>query len=256
MALLLVATAFAANAQQPKNIVYDPNAEARTVGDFHGVQVSGGVALYLSQGSSNGVAVSTDDAKDVVKVKTEVKDGILKIFLEKNGGLLDWKSRRVKAYVTVKNLDRIDASGASAVIVTDKITADDFKLELSGASSFKGDLGVASFKLSLTGASSLKGTITASAAAYFDISGASAATIAGSTAKADIHISGASTLKGFDFIIESCNTEASGASSANITISKALKAEASGASNIRYGGEPSTINVESSGASSVKKRIL
>ncbi len=47
---------------------------------------------------------------------------------------------------------------------------------------------------------------------------------------------------------------ASGASNANVTVSQLLKAEASGASNINYKGDPSVRESNSSGASNIRHR--
>ena len=62
-----------------QNVVYDANAEVRKVGSFNGVSVGSGIALYLSQGNEQAVAVSAEDPKYVERIITEVKDGTLRI---------------------------------------------------------------------------------------------------------------------------------------------------------------------------------
>lgn len=232
LAILLIATA---QAQPTKTIVHDVNAEARTIGSFKGIQVSGGITVYLSQGTTEAIAISTDEAKNNNKVKTEVKNGILKIYME-NGSwnTWSWKSKSVKAYVTVKNLESIEASGACAVRLSDNLNTNNLKLDLSGASSFKGDITANTIRL--------------------DLSGASSATISGKATNAIIDASGASSIKAYDFEVEDCKAEASGASSIGVGVSKNLQAEASGASSIRYKGDPAIKNIAATGASSVKKK--
>ncbi len=254
-AVLFAATSIAATAQQPKNVVHDPNAEVRNVSGFSGISVSGGIRLYLSQGSADAVAVSTDDKKDIDKVKTEVKNGILKIYVE-NGAWngWNWKSKSIKAYVTAKTIDKIDASGACSVTVTDKISSGNLKFDLSGASTFKGELSANSAKFDINGASSFKGALSVSSTLKIEVSGASAVTISGSATSADIDASGASSFKGYEFSTDECKAEASGASSVSVAVKKELKAEASGASSIRYIGSPEVKRSETSGASSIKKR--
>src|SRR5213075_1215330 len=61
--------------------IHDANAEKRTVSSFHAIQVSGGVDLYLSQGSE-AVAVSASETKYRDRIHTEVKNGVLKIWYE------------------------------------------------------------------------------------------------------------------------------------------------------------------------------
>ena len=75
--LLLVSAG--ANAQ---NLVYDANAEVRTVAAFTKVHVSGAINLYISQGREQAVAISASDSKYIPKIRTEVSNGTLKIYVE------------------------------------------------------------------------------------------------------------------------------------------------------------------------------
>src|SRR5262249_27803009 len=94
---LLVGLSLAAIAQKTIN---DPNAEKRSVSSFHGVEVSGGIDLYLTQGDE-AVAVSASEAKFRDRIRTEVKNGVLKIWVETGSGFhLDWGNRKLKAYVS------------------------------------------------------------------------------------------------------------------------------------------------------------
>ncbi len=235
-AILAFSILSTAISQPSKSIVHDANAEIRTVGDFTGIRVSGGISVYLSQGTTNAVAVSMDDEKDSDKIKTEVKDGILNISLNSsNWKTWNWKNRNIKAYVTIKDIELIKASGACAIHIVDKITANNLKAEMSGASSFKGgELKVNTFKLEVNGASSviLKGSANET---FFDVSGAS-------------------NIRGYEFEIAECKAEASGASTIQLHVTKELKVEASGASTIRYKGSPAIKDIETSGASSIKKK--
>jgi hypothetical protein len=78
---VLALAGIAAFGQNPK-VINDPNAQKRTVGDFHGIKVSGGIELYLTQGDEEAVAVSASDPEFRDRLKTEVKDGILHIYLD------------------------------------------------------------------------------------------------------------------------------------------------------------------------------
>lgn len=217
------------------NIVNDANAEVRKVGDFHGIDVSNAINVYLSQGNENAVAVSCEDASQNDKITTTVKNGILIIRLENgtwNGW--NWKEKRIRAYITVKNLDYIQSSGACTIKLTEAFEVEKIKIDVNGASTFKGTLKASEITL--------------------DASGASSVTIDGSTKVLKIDASGASSIKAFDLESVDCDAEASGASSLGINVVNSLKAEASGASSIRYKGEPKNKDCNASGASSVKAR--
>ena len=66
---------------QNTKIINDPNAQKRNVGEFHGVQVGGGIELFLSQGTEEAVAVSANDPEIRDRIVTEVRDGVLHIHL-------------------------------------------------------------------------------------------------------------------------------------------------------------------------------
>lgn len=218
-----------------QNLVHDANAEVRKVEPFKGLEVSGSVTVYLSQGTEQAVAVSADDAQNVSKIKVEVKNGVLKISPDAgawNGW--NWRNRKLKAYITVTNLESIEVHGASSLRLTGDFVINTLRLEVSGASSFKGTLKGKTVKLEASGASALE--------------------LNGSLEVMSMEVSGATSVKAFDLSVATCAIDASGASSVSITATKALQMEASGASSIGYKGTAIIKSVESSGASSIKKR--
>ena len=268
--LLLITAGFSLNAQ---NVVHDANAQVRNVGNFNKIRVSSAISLYLSQGNTQAVAVSSEDADVTARIKTEVNNSTLKIYVE-NGAWngWNWTNKHLKAYVTFTQLEMLDASGACSVELTDPISVGNFKLVLSGASNMKGDIKGSDIKfdlngastgrlnisgtsliLSESGASNFKGDINA-AKTNFDINGASTIDIDGSTTDLTVSASGASNFKGSDLQAVSCKIEATGASSASINVSKTIDATASGASSIHYSGGATLSNVDVSGSSTVKKK--
>ena len=253
LSFLLLAIAAISFAQDTKNVVYDANAEVRKVDAFKAVEVSSAITLYLSQGSENAVAISVEKGEKN-KVKTEVRNGVLKIYMDSDfWGKWNSNSSSVKAYVTVKEIEKIVASGASQVRITDKITATILKVVVSGASNLKGDIKADDLKFDLTGASSTNASLHSNTLKV-GISGASTANLSGSANSLDIDASGASNFKGFDLVANTCTAEASGASTIKVNVTKEIsKIQASGASSIHYKGDATIKNFESSGASSIKK---
>ena len=252
LSLIVAAVAATSYAQNTKNVVYDADAEVRKVENFTGIDVSSAITVYLSQGNENALAISIHGI-DKDKVKTEVKNGVLKIYMENSFWGSKWGDVRIKAYVTVKSIDKITASGASQIRITDKITAASLKIVASGASSIKGDIKADELRLDLSGASSTTNALTTTKL-RIDVSGASTANVNGNTDNLDIHASGASNLKAYDLVVGSCSAEASGASSIRVNVTKEFtKVEASGASSIHYKGDATVKNFEATGASSIKK---
>jgi hypothetical protein len=222
-------------AQNEKNLVVDANAEIRTVNSFSGIEVSGAVDLFISQGNTEAVAVSASSDEIRARIKTEVKNGILLIFFDGKG--LNWKiwnNNKMKAYITYKTLNRLEASGACNIKTTDAIRQSDLKIEMSGASDFNGEVVVAKLKLGASGASNIS--------------------ISGKAENTSVDASGACNIKAYDLKTDNCKIDASGASNVRITVNKELNATASGGSTIFYKGEGVIKDISSSGGATVKKR--
>lgn len=233
--LLLLLTLFTATlAASAQKTVYDANAELRNVGSFHTIQLSNAFTVTITQGDEEGVAVSASDVAETQNIKTKVEDGVLKIWYQ-----LDkkWsrKNTKLRAYISVKNLEAIRASGAC-----------DIKIE--------GTLNAANLKIDLSGASDLSGQVNVSNQLVARLSGASDLTLKGNADNVDIDVNGASEVKAFDFNTANCKIEASGASSVQISVAKELSAQLSGASSVRYKGTAMIKDIKTSGASSISRR--
>lgn len=217
------------NSSSPK--IYEANAQSRSVGSFTSVLVGGSIKLYISNGNEDAVAVSAKDAGILADVVTEVKNGELHIGMR--SGHRSHSSEEVKAYVSVKNLNKLTASGASDIIVNDILQAEDLSISISGASDFKGEVRSQNLRLNASGSSDY--------------------TIAGKTVNLKIDLSGASDVKGFELVADNCDIEGSGASDVRITVNKEIKANLSGACDVAYRGDAAVRDVRTSGSSSVKK---
>ncbi len=228
-ALLPVVTA------QDVTVINDKNAQERKVGSFHAIRVSNAFDVIIKQGNEEAVVVSASEEKYLSRIKTEVINGVLRISYD-NESVWKWTTgdRKLRAYISVKNLDMIDVSGASDIKIDAVLKSSKLKVELSGASSLKGEVEAAEM--------------------IVEQSGASSANIKGKVTTLEIEVSGASDFKGFDLITENCRAEASGASDIRITVNKDLKVKASGASDVEYKGSAMVSDFSTSGASSLKKR--
>lgn len=231
-AILFTIIALQSGAQ---NLVYDANAQVRKVDAFKGISVSGGITIYISQGNEQAIAVSADDDKNVDKIITDVKDGILRIYLDAGKwNNWNWGNKKVKAYVTVTQLSSLNLSGGSVGKTTDDISVDAFSLECHGGSIMTGVF---------------KGTTLS-----IDLSGGSIANFNGTFTNAKIEASGGSILKAYDAITDICDVDASGGSIITIGVNKELTADASGGSIINYRGNGVIKRVDTSGGSLIKKK--
>ena len=232
--LLALTLCFFAGVNAQNTVINDPNAQVRDVKNFHGVEVSNAINLYLTQGNEEAVAVSAKDTKYRDLIRTEVKNGVLKIYLDKDGWNWHGGDHKLKAYVSIKTIDKLSASGASDIAVDGTISGDKLDLRLSGASDFKGAVKFNGITL--------------------DQSGASDVTVSGTVNEISIEASGASNVKGYDLVTDNCKVHATGASDIRISVNKALSAHASGASSVYYKGTGVITDIHTSGASNITRK--
>ncbi|MEO5984489.1 MAG: head GIN domain-containing protein, partial [Ferruginibacter sp.] len=203
------------------------------VGSYHTIMVSGGIDLYLSQSASEGIAVSAVEDEYKMNIKTEIENNVLKIYYQGDKGW-NLKDRKLKVYVSCKDLQQLQASGSSDINVSGKIVSPSLVIKLSGASDFNGAVEVSFLQMHLSGASDV--------------------TIVGTARDVVINSSGASDVNGFKLITESCTAKASGASDITLTVNKELFAQASGSSEIYYRGPAHIKEAQKSGSSSIGRK--
>ena len=157
--------------------------------------------------------------------------------------------RRIRATLYTTDPDRIetvDLSSASRMTIEPHIEVRRFDLELSGASSFVGDVEAYTVDLDLSGASSahIKGS---AEAIDTDLSGASSVEYQGRCGVCTLDVSGASTFKGRDLIVELVEGKISGASDVIIGAKTYGKIDIKGGSRLK---SPEVADRSDSGGSS------
>jgi hypothetical protein len=254
-AILLLA-GFALNAQEKTSIVYDENAQLRKVPSFTAISVSSAIDLYVTQSNKNEVAVSATNDEIRDHIITEVVGGTLIIRLGDRGNWMSWRkwgNYKTKAYVSIKDIDALTASGASTVHLINTIESPKMRIKLSGASDFKGNIKAGVLMYQLTGASDYKGQITANSI-DIDGSGASSIELIGNVDDLAVEVSGASDAKLYNLTAKGAILRASGASNIGVTVTEILRANSSGASDINYKGNPNVKESNTSGASNIRRR--
>lgn len=243
------------------------------VGSFNSVDISGIYSVEIEKSGANSVKVETQfEMFKYLDIK--VRDGILVLSLDTDRmpRSLRRNTPDINVKISMATLERVKMSGASKLIVKSEFKSPVFKLSQSGASyadiiSIEGskteiDVSGASklkirskgndLDIDLSGASSLTATLDYKFLKG-EFSGASNANCSGIADEAEIQVSGATSLKAESLKLARLNIRASGASKANMGNLKEISIYASGASSIRYYGNPVVRIKEVSGASSVKQ---
>ncbi len=216
-------------------IVYDNNAQVRNVGSFHAIEVSSGINLILKQGNTTAVAVSASSDDIVARIKTEVENGKLKIYFDRDGWK-NWnnKGAKLKAYVTIKDIDALEVNSGADAITDGNINADNLKITLSSGAGFDGEVTASALKVDQSSGSDMK--------------------IKGKVSSVDVRTSSGADFKGYDLVSETCKADASSGSGIEITVNKALDAQASSGGDVDYKGNASVTNASNSSGGRIKKQ--
>lgn len=230
LVIMLALNAFAQDAK----VITDANATVRTLNaGFTAVEVSSGINLYITQGDAEAIAVSATEQKYQDRIKTEVVNGVLKIYYDNKG--VTWKpgDRKLKAYVSCKTLQSLNISAGSVTIVIGNIQAENFKLDVGSGSDFTGALQVKTLVTNVNSGASVK--------------------ISGKADKLIIDVSSGADFKGYDLVVDFCEAKASSGAEIHVTINKELSARASSGADIKYKGTGLIRDIKTSGGGSVKK---
>ena len=231
LACCVLSAAFAQN-----GVIRDPNAQTRTASGFHAIKVSNGIHLYLVQGNEEAVAVSASDKQYRDHIRTEVENGVLKIYYD-NDSWKFWESdnrKNLKAYVSFKMLDRLKASSGSRVEVDGSIRSDNLAMDFSSGSNFKGKVNVKELKVEQN-----------SGAETF---------IGGMASSLRIQASSGSSMKGYELETDQCDANTSSGASVHVTVKKELNASASSGSEIYYKGTGVIRDLSTSSGGEVSKK--
>lgn len=249
--------------------------EVRNLPAFEAIEAERAVDVRLHIGEPHEVVV---EGLHPERILTSVQDNRLIISKEddKERGLRERsENERLVVHVTAPTVQSIDLSGASDLRCDDPIPAQALSLTLAGASDIKlkqvaaeqltleakgaSDVeieGVSGSLLSIdvTGASDVEIEQVAVNQVVAEASGASDMTIEGTAKSVTLDVSGASDIEAHRLVAQEVAVEASGASEATVHATDQLTATASGASSVRYKGEPKQFSEHSRGFSTIRRK--
>lgn len=262
--------------------------------DIRALDVRTQFDVYLSQGKQEAFILET--YKSILPhVETKQSKEQLMVRLDRMVTRINWMGREriLKLYVTVRDIEKMDLSGACDLYMLSALNVGDFQLNASGASDLHfmpvkgnsvrifcsgasdiadGDFDVQRFYLNTSGASdadlrirSEESEFITSGASDIDLeisggklkinaSGATDFAVAGEVDNLDARIGGASTLKADGLHARVADVNVSGNSTCHLYVLESLKANSSGISSIYYRGNPPKTSFSSSGMASIKSK--
>lgn len=192
------------------------NVQKRDVESFHAVKTSAGIQVVLTKGAKEELAVTTNDADLLDRVKTEVSNGVLRISRHTD----DWrfwerrKNWKVVVYVSYTQLDGLEASSGGS------IQAKSVKLDKLNA----------------------------------DVSSGGSINLSGAANALNIDGSSGGIFRGYDLTVTNCKADVSSGAGIQITVTKEISAEATSGGYVRFKGEGLIRNINVSSGGSVRRQ--
>jgi len=209
--------------------------ETRQVSNFNGIKVSTGIDLYITMGTTEEVKIVADD-EIIDDLITEVKDGTLRIYMKQSNNWFNWNSgnQTRKAYVTVKELESIDASSGSDVSSENTLTGEDLKVNASSGS----DVAIDIYYKNV----------------WVDTSSGSDAKLSGKVKTLNAEASSGSDIVAKNLESKICKVSVSSGSDATVNVADELYANASSGGDVGYYGNPQVKDINESSGGDVSQK--
>ena len=222
---------------------------------FTDIDVGSIFEVDITRSDSFSINISADESLlDYVDVSQV--GGRLSISLQPRQVFTDFtlQARTLKAEITMPLLLGLNLSGASTGTVSGFKSANDFNLDISGASSLKmTDIEVGAAELAISGTGKISGDMKARDT-KLAVSGASQVELVGSANTAVLNASGASKIDLTNFTLGYASISLSGASEATVNVKERVDIVVSDASRLYFLGNPTMGNISVTGASTVKHK--
>ena len=244
--------------------------EKRDVSGFSAIDASSMFTIIVTKGDVESLTITADEEL-MPALKSEVKNGVLKLYYKENKQNRRKQYKSPEVHITMKQLQNVDLSGNCRLTVNGVFEPKKFVAEVSGVSSLKLEINASEMTIDASGASKINlqgkttnANIDASGSSMMqldlqatkadvDVSGASSISLSGKADRASFDASGASKINAFDFEIKKATTELSGSSRLQVNAADELSIEVSGMSVVYYKGNPTFKSIETSGMSKIKK---
>lgn len=214
------------------SFTFGQKKETRKVGSFTAISAASGLNVFLKKGSSSSVVVEADEKK-LGNVRTEVKNGTLKLDIESKSWTWGSGNSEINVYVTYTTLDAIAVSVGVDLESEGVLNADKLDITASGGADMELQIKVKDLNI--------------------DISGGADVDLSGTADKVNINASGGSDISAYGLTIQDAIVNASGGADVNITVERSLNANASGAADVFYKGKVKDVKSNKSGGADIMR---
>jgi hypothetical protein len=194
--------------------------------DFTSIKVSTGLDLYITQSNNVSLRVEADENLHDIII-TEIKNGVLKVYSEKN----IWKAKARKVYVSVKDLEELSATSGSDIYTENTLRVSNLNVMTTSGADARITVNAENITTSSTSGSDIK--------------------IMGTTVNHTASATSGSSINSFG--LKSQNVIAKVTSGANIDVYalESIDAVATSGGDIDYKGNPRQVNKKSTSGGSI-----
>ena len=235
LAVMLIAACGAAFAKSNSTTLKNNEIVDRHLSGFNAVNIAGPYDVYITQGPTESVKV--DAPSDMMsKILTEVNGGVLKIYSRHeywNWSFLWGHHRKVRVFVTIKDVTGIHISG-------------------SGDAYFKEGVNAGALKLSVTGSGDMTGRLVTKTLEC-NISGSGDMRLSGRADNSTVSVTGSGDFSARDLFTLNSSVRVAGSGDARINASQRVEASVSGSGDIHYTGAAKSISSHKSGSGDISR---
>ena len=202
--------------------------QTRSVSDFHAIDLNLAGEVELSIGDRYAVEVQAQESLLPI-LKTEVENGKLKIYFDKNVSY----SENVKIRVTAPSFDGLDVAGSGTIRAMTAVKADKMDVDVSGSGNVylpQGEFG----------------------ALICDISGSGGIELGGTATTLKANVAGSGEIDSKSLTANALDAAISGSGTITCNVTQTLKADVAGSGEVLYLGQP-TVDADVSGSGKVKR---
>lgn len=195
--------------------------------DFDALHVSYGIDVKLTMGATTSLKLEADENLHDI-IRTEVEDGVLRIYAEKN----IYSSKKRTVYLTATELNEIKVTSGANVSTENTIKAEELTVSSTSGANVKLNLDVNEVSCSSTSGSNAR------------LSGKANKLIVSATSGANIKA------KGLEALV--CEAKATSGSVVSVHATQELDAKATSGGNISCSGDPEIVKKNSSSGGSIR----
>ena len=223
--------------------------EIRKLGSFSGIEVKTGIKVDFTQGTPQNVTVETDEGK-LKYVKTEVVNGILKIFID-NQGEKNLNFKKLTVNITAPKINSLSAGSGSSFTTLNTLNSGNFTADLGSGAHADVDLIAENVKIDAASGSSGKFKIKADSLNTEATSGSSLK-LSGSVAIAELEVSSAASVNAVDLNAGVVKALTSSSGNVKVYATDELTAVVNSGGSVTYKGVPKKLSKSDNSGGQIK----